>query len=183
VLGALADRLPGTREAVVRQTLLFTVVGLVLTPDALTVFGLGDGLYAVNDAVVRLGPFPDNAPPYLGYALLPGAAENPGLRLRVLHQAPTAGVRSAALGTDGAIDLAEAADRTVPGRGERVGELARLWHEDRFARSPDVLLRWLRLVGSPVVEPGDPPALRPGLLRDDTTLVILRRRADGGGAS
>ena len=32
--------------------------------------GLGDGVFAVDGVVQVIGPFPENAPPYLGYRLV-----------------------------------------------------------------------------------------------------------------
>ncbi|MBA2544432.1 MAG: hypothetical protein H0V17_32620, partial [Deltaproteobacteria bacterium] len=65
-----ADAMPGTREQVVHDHFLFTIIAAAWQRDEVAVWALGDGGYAIGDRVVPLGPFPDNAPPYLGYDLL-----------------------------------------------------------------------------------------------------------------
>ena len=55
----------------ISECLLFTVVGCAITGEYAAFFSLGDGMIIVNDLHVKIGPYPDNAPPYLAYALLP----------------------------------------------------------------------------------------------------------------
>jgi Protein phosphatase 2C len=162
-------------ERAIGEALLFTVVGAVVTPEHTLVFSAGDGVWALNGEVHRLGPFPGNAPPYLAYGLLePGAGS---LRTNTLR--PTAEVDSLLLGTDGAADLADLAGARVPERDEPVGPLAQFWSDERYFHNPDALRRRLSLLNRESVR-ADFPAQRlvrvPGLLSDDTTLVVLRRR-------
>ena len=143
---------------------LFTVVGAVVTPERTLVFSAGDGVWALNGEVHPLGPFPGNAPPYLAYALLRG--EDVALTPRAL--VPTEDVHALLLGTDGTADLAKLA-----------GPLSQFWTEDRYFSNPDALRRKLALLNRESVR-ADFAAHRlvrtPGLLPDDTTLVVLRRR-------
>ncbi|HYO59179.1 protein phosphatase 2C domain-containing protein [Archangium sp.] len=153
-------------ERAIGEALLFTVVGAVVTPEHTLVFSAGDGLWALNGEVHRLGPFPNNAPPYLAYGLLkPGAVS---LKAHALRS--TAEVDSLLLGTDGVSDLAGLAE---------VGPLSQFWSEDRYFSNPDALRRRLSLLNRESVR-ADFPARRlervPGLLSDDTTLVVLRRQ-------
>ena len=159
---------------VISEYLLFTIVGTVVAPRETVVFALGDGVWFVNGAGGRIGPFPDNAPPYVAYGLL-----RPAEGFTVLQRLATRDLDSLLIGTDGAAELAEAAHRTVPGTVERVGPLARFWREDRFFRNPDAVRRRLALLNSPGWR-RDPLTGRlapeSALLRDDTTLIALRRR-------
>ncbi|QRN98111.1 protein phosphatase 2C domain-containing protein [Archangium violaceum] len=162
-------------ERAIGEALLFTIVGAVVTPEHTLVFSAGDGLWALNGEVHRLGPFPGNAPPYLAYGLLkPGVVALKANSLR-----PTAEVDSLLLGTDGVSDLAGLAEAQVPEREEPVGPLSQFWSEDRYFSNPDALRRRLALLNRESVR-ADFPARRlvrvPGLLTDDTTLVVLRRR-------
>ena len=68
IAAILGDDLP----RVVSDYLLFTVVGALMTPTETIIFSAGDGLFAINGVERVIGPFPGNAPPYLGYALLDG---------------------------------------------------------------------------------------------------------------
>ena len=173
-LGGLARELG---PSAVGEALLFTLVGAVLTPDEVLVFCAGDGLWALNGEVHPIGPFPGNAPPYLAYGLFkPGTGSLCSLALR-----PTAEVHSLVLGTDGAADLGGLAGACVPDSEEPVGPLSRLWTEDRYFTHPDALRRRLSLLNRESVR-ADFTARRlvrvPGLLADDTTLVILRRQRE-----
>lgn len=162
-------------ERAIGEALLFTVVGAVVTPEHTLVFSAGDGVWALNGEVHRLGPFPGNAPPYLAYGLLKRGAVS--LMTNTLR--PTAEVDSLLLGTDGAADLADLAGARVPERDEPVGPLAQFWSDERYFHNPDALRRRLSLLNRESVR-ADFPAQRlvrvPGLLSDDTTLVVLRRR-------
>ncbi|HYO74772.1 MAG TPA: protein phosphatase 2C domain-containing protein [Archangium sp.] len=162
-------------ERAIGEALLFTVVGAVVTPEHTLVFSAGDGLWALNGEVQRLGPFANNAPPYLAYGLLkPGAVSLKANTLR-----PTAEVDSLLLGTDGVADLAGLSEARVPEREEPVGPLSQFWSDGRYFSNPDALRRRLALLNREAVR-ADFPARRlervPGLLSDDTTLVVLRRR-------
>lgn len=149
--------------AAVRDQLLFTLVGAVVGPEVTHCFALGDGLLCCDGEELRLGPFPDNAPPYLGYRLLEGRLppgfESGQLELRPLFSRPTAVLGSLALGTDGALEL-----------GGLGAPVASLLADDRIFRNPDALRRRLHLLSR-----GGPGA-GPRRLSDDTSLVLLRRR-------
>ena len=69
-LERLIAELPGSREQIVHEHFLFTIVGAAFAGDQVSVWALGDGGYALGDRTCELGPFPDNQPPYLGYDLL-----------------------------------------------------------------------------------------------------------------
>ncbi|EAU63246.1 protein phosphatase 2C domain-containing protein [Stigmatella aurantiaca] len=171
-LSSLTGQLGGTLLA---EHLLFTVVGAVVTPEQTLVFSAGDGVWALNGEVHALGPFPNNAPPYLAYGLLsPGAVP---LECQALVR--TEEVSSLLLGTDGAADLPSLAEARVPEREEAVGPFSQYWTEDRYFQNPDALRRRLALLGRESVR-ADFTARRlvrtAGLLADDTTLVVLRRR-------
>ncbi len=171
-LRALAEQLG---NSLVGEHLLFTVVGAVMTPTQTLVFSAGDGLWALNGEVHPLGPFPNNAPPYLAYGLISEGAVP--LEQQVL--VPTQDVLALMLGTDGAADLAKLSEARVPERDEPVGPLSQYWTDERYFQNPDALRRRLSLLGRESVR-ADFTAHRlvrtPGLLADDTTLIVLRRR-------
>lgn len=172
-VGELSSRLGPEALA---EAMLFTVVGAVVTPEHTLVFAAGDGVWALNGKVHKLGPFPGNAPPYLTYGLL-----RPGMSpLERQALVPTPEVHSLLLGTDGAQELLELETTPMPDSDEPVGPFSQLWEEERFFRQPDALRRWLTLLTREHVR-ADFDARRlvrtPGLLGDDTTLLVLRRTA------
>ncbi|WP_437292304.1 protein phosphatase 2C domain-containing protein [Sorangium sp. So ce406] len=177
-LRAAAGGMGGRLTEVVSTFFLFTVVGLVIAGDRACVFSLGDGLIALGDDLLRLGPFPGNEPPYLGYGLLdrPPGGEAP--RFTVHRAFPASALRAALLGTDGAVDLLESSARQIPGGGGEVGPLSRFWEDDRYFRNPDAVRRRLALINRNVARPvwkEERMEREGGLLRDDTTLVVVRR--------
>ncbi len=181
-LRRLAEQMGGSLTYTVQDYLLFTVVGVLVTPSSAFCFSLGDGVMVVNSDLIPLGPFPENAPPYLAYALLdaqncrPSALSRGFQMQRVL---PTTAVQSIVLGTDGLEALLQAAARPLPGKQVAVGPLCQFWQEERYFTNPDAVRRTLALVNREVVQP-DWEAQRldrqGSLLPDDTTLVVIRRR-------
>ena len=142
-------------------------------------FSLGDGLWSVNGGVERIGPFPGNAPPYLGHALIDErlASER---RLVVHRTVPVTEVESILVATDGAGEWDEVEGRRLPGTEERVGALSQLWKEDRYFDHPDALRRKLHRMNRAHVRPvweSRTLEKEPALLEDDTTMVVIRRRA------
>ena len=159
----------------VAEFFLFTVLGVAISAERAVVFGVGDGVFAVRDEVVRLGPFPGNAPPYLGYGL---SGEGP--RFSIHRVLAASSLTSVLVGTDGAADYSSLEGAAIPGaHGERVPPLEVFWSEDRYFRNVDAVRRSLALVNRDVTRPlWDERRLHkePGLLEDDTTLLVVRRK-------
>ena len=191
-LGAAARSAGADHAGGVADLFLFTVLGLAIAGDRAVVFGIGDGIFAIERAPLppdrgapeapravdraRIGPFPGNAPPYLGYGLLGG-----GPRFTLHRALATADLGAVLLGTDGAADLDALADRRLPGSpsGEPVGPLSQLWRDDQYFRNRDAIRRRLALINRDASRPiwaERRIAREPGLLEDDTTVVAIRRR-------
>ena len=174
-LGALA-RSMGDLEDAVRSYFLFTVVGVLITDQAAVFFSLGDGLIAVNDRLHVIGPFPDNAPPYMAYALIPGHQAKT-CRFVVHEQVPTPELDRFLLGTDGGAPLLDES-LTVPGTNEVAGGLGHWWVKDSYYRNHVALSNRLRLLGTDH-QRIDWDARRKlsdwGRVSDDATLVVGRR--------
>lgn len=161
---------------IVREHFLFTVVGTLITDSAVLVFSLGDGMYAINGKMYDLGPFPNNEPPYLMYALTgstrEGSASN---RLFVNHMITAENFQSVLIGTDGLSWLISASDMQIPGREEKVGPISQFWENDEYFVNDDMIRRRLAVINR---ERSDGKAVRGGPLKDDTTLVVIRRRPE-----
>lgn len=179
---ALAMQIGDRREPAIHDYFLFTVVGALILPRWTLMFSMGDGVFVLNGGMTRLGPFDGNAPPYPAYALLLPRNGDDGddpLRFRIERMVPTAQIQSLLIGTDGVVDLVAAEDRLLPGRREPVGPIARFWEEDRYFANRDAIRRRLALINSESVKlDADMGRLvrTPGLLPDDTTLVVIRRK-------
>jgi hypothetical protein len=96
---------PGIDPAIIQEFFLFTFLMVVITEARTTVFGCGDGLFAVNGNTTIIESS-DNAPDYIGYRFVDRLVEP------VIHfDGPTIEVQSLIIATDGAkqIDLGELA--------------------------------------------------------------------------
>jgi len=179
-LDLFTDWLGGSYRQTVESHFLFTVNGALLTDEQAIFFALGDGIIIVNDETLELGPFPGNMPPYLGYGLLLDRLkiDPETVTLRPVREMPLSEVDHFLLGSDGTSDLIAAADKSLPGLSKLCGDISQFWTDDRyFSGNPDLVSRALRLVGRdwPKRDP------IPGLLRDDTTIIVGRRRPEEGG--
>lgn len=179
-LGEVAVFLGGDRSTAVRNYLLFTMVGVVITPVTTAVFALGDGVIAINEELIHLGPFSNNAPPYLAYGLME-EMDATAFNLKTVHAIPTAHVQSLLIGTDGVNDVVQAAEQPLPGRSETVGKLTQFWQDDRYFHNPDQVRRRLTLMNhtATTIDMQTQQSIRhSGLLPDDTTLIVIRRKED-----
>jgi hypothetical protein len=151
----------------VSDLLLFTIVGVAISGDSGAVFAAGDGFAAIDGEICQLGPFPGNAPPYLGYGLLDGA---PAPGFSIVRTFAANDVRHVLIGTDGAAALAD-----IDG-----GRMLRdLWENDRHFENRDALRRTLALHNREETRPIWAERRferKRGLFEDDATVVIVRRR-------
>ncbi len=181
-LHVLANSMGEQYSKTITEYFLFTLVGALLTPAEVLVFWIGDGVYAINGEIVRLGPFSDNQPPYLAYGGLVGssiAEEHPKLVHFQHVTVPTSSVQSLMLGSDGVWDLLHAEGRMTPGKDEPVGPISQFWEDRRYFRNPDAVRRKLALVNRSSLKADwqhRDLERSVGLLSDDTTLVAMRRK-------
>lgn len=156
-ISVMARAMGQSLSAVIGDFFLFSLVGVLVTDTETTVFYCGDGLYGVNGDNVYIGPFPNNAPPYLSYGLLGEIV--PRFETVVY---PISAVETIVLGTDG-VDY-------IP---ELEVKLSEWLQTDAVFSNPDVLRRRLALLNLEKIEEG---ILKPGPLKDDTTLILLRKQ-------
>lgn len=178
-----AEHLGGTFDETIERYFLFTIVAAVLTRTTSVFFALGDGVVAIDGDIEFLSPLSGNRPAYLAYALSPrkGIAAS-DLRFQVIRTIPTERLTSFMIGTDGVRDLVEAADRFLPGKTQPLGPLEQFWNEDRYFANPDALRRRLFLANREARRIDwlkREMMVENGLLPDDTTLIVGRRRKEG----
>lgn len=168
----------------VRDYFLFTLLGVIVNRDWTTVFGIGDGVYAVNDDVATIEPLEGNLPPYLAYGMLDAVEfrdRQELLRFTVHAHRPTAEVETFAVGTDGCKELIEHASLTIPGSAELIGPLSWFWKHPHVFSNRFAVSRRLALINGEVVRLGgdvNQPQIVTDTRRlfDDTTLVVGRRQ-------
>ncbi len=180
-----------SRSHFVIEHFLFTIMALVVTPEKTFVLGIGDGVYAVNGEVKQIGPFPGNEPPYLVYGGLVKSSVAPELCEFAIHRTlPTAELQSVCIGTDGAGDFEKIAGLKMPVQPdpkkiELVGPLSQFWEGGLFFKNPEALRRRLNLINNSAARPNwttRETEIENGRLKDDTTLVVVRRRPQPEGA-
>lgn len=161
---------------------LFTVMGMYIDRSHTVVFSLGDGVFFVNGEMTEIGPFPKNEPPYMAYAITgsPLTNEHPELlTFQIQKELPTAELQTLLIGTDGILHLVAAKDLTIPGRTELVGPVSQFWTEDQYYSNGFALRRRLNMINRDHVSADwDSRKIveECGRLRDDTTLVVVRRK-------
>ncbi len=156
-LAPVAAALGGELALATREHLLFTSVVAAISDDEIVVAAVGDGVVALGDEVVVLGPFADNAPPYLTEAWF-GAP-----RALVTWRRGRDEIAQLVLATDGAVPLA--------------GELDELAALDVIYRNPVALERRLRLLADERVDldwDAQRVTRHRARLDDDTTAVFAR---------
>lgn len=189
--GEVLDRILEVAQAMgenLTQTLceyfLFTIVGVFITQSQAVSFSLGDGLMFINGEKISLGPFPNNAPPYLAYGLMTTslAQDCPTtLQFQINRVLPVEELQSFLIGTDGVQDLMDVADKKLPGKEQTIGSIDALWKQDRFFANPDFVRRHLAGVNRDFTGRDSVYSTRRvahGLLPDDTTLIVGRREIE-----
>ncbi len=183
-LRVLAKAMGGSFTQVVNDYFLFTTLVAVVKPRNTYIFGIGDGVFALNGDVTVIGPFPGNAPPYLAYDLTGSslADQRPELLRFTTHTVlPTSELDSLLIGTDGIADILRTGEQTLPGRTELVGNLNQFWVNDRyFGDNPFLVSRRLNQINpsQPITRLREDGGIErfEGLLPDDTTMAIIRRQ-------
>jgi nitrate reductase NapE component len=171
------------RQQIIRDYFLFTVVGFLITPVQTVAFAGGDGLIIINNTEITLGPFPNNAPPYIAYELV-DTVNQKDTAFKICESIPTADLDRILIGTDGVIDLQNAEYKNLPGKNTPVGPLRQFVDENLFFQNPDLLRRRLTLINRDTVRyirngQGHITDIKKeyGLLPDDTTVIAVRRKS------
>lgn len=164
--------------------LLFTVIGIIVTNEEAICFGLGDGYAEINSELIDMPCYENNEPSYLGYDLIDRKSliRPKDASLLIFKRLPADKLQSAIIGTDGLIDLVNIAKRNLPGKDEEIGPISQFL-KDKYFLNPDMLRRRLTLINRDVMRStagsADNMARENGLLPDDTTMIILRRKEKG----
>jgi hypothetical protein len=181
MIRVLANQMGENQLEIVAKYFLFTTVGVLIAPYWTEFVSIGDGMIFINGQKIEIGPFSGNMPPYLGYDLLQTSIDPEMLLFKVQASLPTEELNSFLIGCDGLIDLVEAKESIIPINGEKVGFISQFWEDDLFFKNPFNITRRLTVINR------DRPTLNlsqgkieihRGLLNDDTTLVVGRRKKE-----
>ena len=183
-IAVIARAMGGSFSQTINDHFLFTVVGAVITPWNTFLFSVGDGVFVVNGEVFRLGPFPNNAPPYITYSLVGSSltgCKSELLDIQVNKIIPTNELQSLLVGSDGVLELIDSANKKLPQREGLVGPIDQFWTDDQYFKNDDAVRRRLAMINMERAEidgvnlaAGAKPRVVGGLLSDDTTLIVIR---------
>ena len=162
-----AKKIDGGFVDVIMDYFLFTTMGFIMTPQKTTIFYVGDGVYFVNGIEHVIGPYPNNAPPFVAYQLVNNFLARPRHDLNFVTQVyDTDHVHSLLIGTDGVTDLMQASEEPIPNTNDKIGDISQFWSKPRYFKNQGI----------------DPPISKQlilinqdGLLTDDTTMVTVKK--------
>jgi len=183
-----------TLISAIKKYALYTINGVMITKDLVIFFSIGDGVYALNGEVKTFGEEYQNKPPYLAYNLIKnqvsfskkelGFSLNKYVVLDTVSGKEPDQFDSFMIGSDGVIDLIKAKDALIPGTNNPVGEISQFWTDDQYFDQKFALQTKLKLINRETQKPildkmdGEPYARiekSPGLLPDDTTIIVGRK--------
>lgn len=139
----------GNKESfgeIAQNYLLATIVAAVVMENETYIFGLGDGVYAINEEVFRLGPYKGNHPPYFGYRLYDESVPNidrSALDLQLHKSMPTDQIETLMVGTDGVWDLYQLEIQNIRSGNIQVS-LSEILKQERYAKGEMAIERYLR---------------------------------------
>jgi len=178
----IANAMKGSTFNIIQDYFLFTCIAAIIREKYTTIISIGDGTVAVNGDVKRLGPFENNAPPYIAYNAIKECVKlNDDCGFKIVKIVPTSEVETILIGTDGLDDLEDAENKKIPGKDEMVGPLSQFWKNDLYFRNPHAINRRLTLINRTHIKLdkyGQGIRREMGHLRDDTTMIVIRREND-----
>lgn len=166
----------------IADSFLFTIVAAVVGKEYTYIISFGDGFYALNGEVKEIGPFENNAPPYIAYGSVEEHVESrDDLHFVINEIIPTNELESLLIASDGLGDLIGAEEKNIPGKADLVGPVDQFWARDLYFSNQAAVSRRLAMINKSVTKL-DRKANRliheVGHLKDDTTLVAIRRKCD-----
>jgi hypothetical protein len=161
---------------------LFTLVGLVVTPEITLIVGIGDGYYFFNEMKNELRPNPvDNMPPYLAFNLVETTLKKMSpeeLKLKVVKSMATKDVESVMIATDGLGGVLSDPMKIVPGTKELVGGPDQFWNNKEYFENTFSLGWRLNQLATEkkIIKWEERRAdIQPAIITDDLALVVGSR--------
>ncbi len=172
----------GSRSRAIIKHFLFTIVGMVLTPDQTLFFGVGDGNYFLNGKMYEMFVKDvDNNPPCLAYSLVGTTSSRitpEDMQIRVRHTISTKSVQSAMIATDGIEWLLKDPNKVVPGTKVPVGGPEDFWNNHEYYENPSALGWRLNLLATEkrkIDWKASELEVQPAILNDDLAMVVASR--------
>jgi hypothetical protein len=180
-LRILANSMSSGLSRIVSNNFFFTILGAIVSWDHVVIFSIGDGCFFVNGEMTTIS-FPENTPPYIAYGITGSEltyAHPSLLHFQVHKVVPTPDVETLLIGTDGLTYLINAGLQNIPGKQELIGPVSQFWEDDCYFANEFMVTRKLTLVNRDHLRvdwENKRLVEEQGKLRDDTTLVVIRRK-------
>lgn len=155
-------------RTVIKENLLCTVLGAIVTKEEVIIFYCGDGVLVYNGEVEVLKSNDNNEPAYFVYLSTSSQFSREDLQFRIWKQDKRGNFNSLALGTDGCVDII-GHESVKLSHGFVVPPFSAFWSDDSYVKNPCILQRKLNLMNMSNAVNGQ---IRSGILPDDTTLVV-----------
>ncbi len=172
----------GSYSRAIIKHFLFTIVGMVVTPEITLFFGTGDGNYFLNGQMYEMfAKDVDNMPPCLAYNLVGTTSKRlttEDLRLRVRHAVSTKTVQSAMIATDGIEWFLKDPTKIVPGTRNPVGGPEDFWSNKEYFENTEALGWRLNLLATEkkrIDWAVSEMETQPAILKDDLAVVVVSR--------
>jgi hypothetical protein len=171
----------------IKDFFLATIVSVIITREVAIVCCIGDGVIIINGEPYAIGPFPDNEPPYIAYGAVDPARIRVAkelYRFNVVKIMPVGELQSVLIGSDGVEDIIRNVSANIPGKEELVGPISQFWENGKMFSNEHLLGRKLNLMNTDTQKIiwGEKRVKKElGLLPDDTTIVVVRRKGGDSG--
>ena len=177
-MSTIAEMLPGKKSEVIKDWLLFTVVGFLVYKEMLVIFQCGDGMYVLNDTPHILKPASSQVQPYLGYQIASVDQNHllPLCMLSIAEQLPVSACNNLLIGSDGIADIMTLSDKIIPMTQTPAGTLADFWKDPRILENPVIAQNKLHAMNRKSSRVDyDKRVLTHyhELMEDDTTFIVL----------
>jgi hypothetical protein len=154
-------------NTVIWDYFLFTIMGFIIEKDKTVIFSIGDGVYSLNGEKYAI-EYENNAPPYIMY-------ENSTFKL--LQTVDTKDLNSLIIGSDGLNDIERCKDNLDPFGKNLIGGIDQFVDGDKYFYNRDNVRRRLDIINRSLTTVVDGNIIKTkGVLRDDTTLIAVRRK-------
>lgn len=165
----------------VNDYLLFTIVGVHISDQAVYVFSIGDGCVGGSIQGVPwrtvFGKTENNTPPYVAYDLVPSAISSMIDTTFKLMRFDPDELDGLYIGSDGLVDWVQS--KVLPGTDTPIGPINQFCEDDVYFSNKDAISRKLRLCNTEVTRIDRESSRKvtfQRLLPDDTTIVAFRKK-------
>lgn len=169
-LRVLANKMGDSMTDIVTNYFSFTIIGFLVTKDWVHTFSIGDGFIQVNDERKKLGPFPNNEPPYIGLALREVVIPF------TVDRYPIDTIDQILIASDGIDHLFDAIGEKNPNGLWTIEDPKIFLNTPLFFKKMDGIRGRLAIYNTEhVVNENGSVFLKKGLLKDDVTIVAVKR--------